>query len=71
MISVEQIPITKCIQVHSIDKLSQEGLELYFESKKSGGGPLRTVKFVEGSYSIIEFNHREGEQFVFSSVEIT
>lgn len=65
MISVQRVQVTNCIQVHSIGTLTQDSLELYFESRKNGGGDLKILKFIEGNHAIIEFAERDGEYISF------
>lgn len=45
------------------NRLSPELLELYFESRRSGGGPVRTVRLLQGgAMAVVSFHDRAGER---------
>ena len=49
MISVEQIPVTKCIQVHHVSPSKQDTVQAYLENtRRSGGGPACQVQVFDG-----------------------
>ena len=56
MLSVQKLSLSKMVQVHGIGKLTEENIELYFESPRYGGGPIKNCKcFPDKGYAIVEF----------------
>ena len=61
MLSVQKLPLSKSVQIHNIGKLSQENIELYFESERNGGGAISDAQCdLEKGHAIVEFEKIDG-----------
>ena len=55
--SVQKVQKSTKIQVHNIGDVDEMMLQLYFESKRSGGGDVADIQvFPQDDYAIIEFS---------------
>ncbi|KAI0242561.1 hypothetical protein LSAT2_012862 [Lamellibrachia satsuma] len=57
MLTLQRVPQSRSIQVHSIDNIPEEIIMLYFESeRRSGGGEVANIHFCQGEeYALLEF----------------
>lgn len=44
----------------SLKDLSKDNLSLYFENKRSGGGPVDSIQILSKNSAVIVFKHAEG-----------
>jgi len=60
--SIEQVPACKSIVVSGIsDTTTPDAIELYFESRRRGGGPVERVQFVPKSgVAVVVFEDPKG-----------
>lgn len=63
MISIQKVETSKAIQIHNVENVRRETLDLYFENKRHSGGGLFTVveEACNGSYVILEFETPNGK----------
>jgi len=48
--------MTKTIQIHNIENLTEENIELFFESARNGGGEIKHCKcFQAEGHALLEF----------------
>ena len=47
--SIEQVPVCKSILVTGFADVTHDFIELYFESRRNGGGPVKKVHYVPKS----------------------
>ena len=68
MISVERVPVTKCVQVHNVDSDFVDTLQSYLENtRRSGGGEVVEVFEIkeEEKYALVEMRETTGENTVY------
>ena len=52
----EQVPVCTSIVVSGIsDNTTRDAIELYFESRKYGGGPVERVELLKGGRAVVVF----------------
>ena len=61
-VSIEQVPAHRSIVVSGIsDTTTHDAIELYFESRRRGGGPVERVKFIPKSgRAVVAFEDSKG-----------
>ena len=61
-ITLEQVPVTSSIAVSGfLDNTTHDAIVLYFESKRSGGGPVERVQFIpKGGRAVVVFQDPKG-----------
>ena len=61
-VTIEQVPVTTSILVCGIsNNTTHDGIELYFESSRSGGGPVEKVDFIQqGGRAVVVFEDAKG-----------
>jgi len=61
MISVERLAMSTSVQVHNITSLNEDAVQMYFESKRSGGsGEIKGWMFdSQKGYAIVEFHDQQ------------
>ena len=48
-VSIEQVPVCKSILVTGFSDVTHDFIQLYFESRRNGGGPVDKVDYVPKS----------------------
>jgi len=68
MISVQRLVVSTSVQVHNVASLDEEALQMYFESRRSGGsGELKSWTFdAQKGYAIVEFHDQQSTSPQFS-----
>jgi len=62
MVSLEKVSLPIMIQVRAGQRLDEEDLELYFESKRSGGAPIEDVTMLEDDRcAVIDYGDNNGQ----------
>ena len=61
-VNIEQVPVATSILVSGIsDDTTHDAIELYFESSRSGGGPVERVDFIpQGGRAVVVFQDAKG-----------
>jgi len=61
MISVQRLNLSTSVQVHNVSSLDEDALQMYFESRRSGGsGELKSWTFdSQKGYAIVEFHDQQ------------
>jgi len=61
MITVQRLVVSTSVQVHNVASLDEEALQMYFESRRSGGsGELKSCMFdSQKGYAIVEFHDQQ------------
>ena len=65
MISLQRLAVTTSIQVHGVSSLDEDAVQMYFESRRSGGsGELKNFMFdAQRGCAIVEFNDQQSQLF--------
>ena len=61
-VAIEQVPISTSIVVSGISNdTTHDAIELYFESRRYGGGPVERVEFIpKGGRAVVVFQDPKG-----------
>ena len=60
-ISIEQVPVCKSILVTGFADVTHDFIELYFESRRNNGGPVKKVDYVPKSgRAVVVFQDTKG-----------
>ena len=60
-ISIEQVPVCKSILVTGFADVTHDFIELYFESRRNHGGPVKKVDYVPKSgRAVVVFQDTKG-----------
>ena len=60
-VSIEKVPVCKSILVTGFSDITHDFIELYFKSRRNGGGPVEKVDYVPKSgRAVVMFQDAKG-----------
>jgi len=68
MISVQRLSMSTSVQVDNVSSLDEESVQMYFESRRSGGsGELKSFEYnSQNGCAIVEFHDLQSNKLVFT-----
>ena len=60
-VTIEQVPVCTSIVVSGIsDNTTRDAIELYFENRRNGGGPVERVELLKDGRAVVVFQDPKG-----------